>query len=311
MQQRPKVYLQRCDKYSIERLKQFLDTCFASDTSHSFRSAKVLIKPNLITARRYGPATTDPRFILALGEWFVDSGAAVYIGDSPAFGSAAGVLEALSVKKELIKRGISIVEFSQGQKVDLPCGVNVTIASSVFENDYFINAPKVKAHNQVYVTLAVKNIFGIVKGLQKSMLHMRHGGTDNVFVKIIVDLIDILPKNYSVVDGIEVMHRQGPVHGDPLNLGCVAFSDNPIALDSALISLLQLEHRKSPLWREAEKRGCRGNEVDALEYPLLSPESFHGSGFQPPAQLSPIRFNPFRFVAGNIKRLLHPLFVSR
>jgi len=296
------VYLQRCSSYDSENLKRFFERCFGQHLSESLRSSRVLIKPNLISAKKSGPATTDSLFLIALADYFSDRGAVVAVGDSPAFGSARSVLQGIGVLRDLESRGIDICEFSRVRKKKLQCGVEVGVAAEIYQYDYFINAPKIKAHNQMYVTLAVKNIFGIVKGLRKSMLHMEYGGPDNLFSRIILDLIDILPPNFSCVDGITAMHRSGPITGDPIDLGCLAFSQDPVAIDTALLNALELQCEKSLLWREASKRNHPGGAIGNIEFPLLSPEDFHGSNFKPPLELSPIRFNPFRFIWGNIKR---------
>jgi uncharacterized protein (DUF362 family) len=296
------VYLQRCRTYDLESLKYFFDHCFGEMVNFSPHSARVFIKPNLISAGGTGLACTDPQFLLALGEWLIDNGAVVGIGDSPAFGKASSVLRSLGIDGELRRRGIMISDFSNVTTKKLACGIAVGVAAEPLSCDYFLNVPKLKAHNQMYVTLALKNIFGIVQGVRKSMLHMRHGGADNMFSRIILDLLDLLPPHYTVLDGIRAMHRQGPIHGTRLDLGCVAFSPDPVALDTALLQALQLDPYRSPLWREAKKKEYPGADICNILFPLLQPASFYGTSFSAPEQLSPIRFNPFRFLWNNIKR---------
>ncbi len=302
MQDSPIVYLQQCNTYDPGLLTSFFDSCFEKENVGSLRGAKVLVKPNLISAQGRGLACTDPQFLLTLSEWLKLSGAHVCVGDSPAFGSAASVLRALQVDKELAKHGIGITEFKTPVIKKLKCGVEVGVAAESLECDLFVNAPKLKAHSQMYVTLAVKNIFGIVKGMRKSMLHMRFGGSDNMFSRIILDLIEILPKHVSVVDGIDTMHKQGPVRGSLLNLGCVAFSADPVAIDTSLLHALELRSDRSPLWLEARRRGVLGSDLNNITFPFCTPEQFKGSCFEAPDQLSPVRFNPLRFIYGNIKR---------
>lgn len=299
----PAVYLLQCEKYDPEVLIPFFEMCFAKEEICSLNGSKVLIKPNLISAMGNGLACTHPQFLLALSEWFQLSGAQVVVGDSPAFGKAASVLKALHVDKELARRGVKVVEFATTITKKLKCGVEVGVAAESLECDLFVNAPKLKAHNQMYVTIAVKNLFGIVKGMRKSMLHMKYGGSDNMFSRIILDLIELLPTHVSAVDGIDVMHREGPIRGARLNFGCVALSTNPVALDTSLLNALQLIPSKSPLWLEAKKRGLAGSDIEKIHFPLSSPEKFCGVAFEAPEELAPIRFNPLRFLQGNLKRL--------
>jgi len=299
----PVVYLQQCEKYSSELLISFFEKCFAKETICTLNGSRVLIKPNLISAMGKGLACTHPQFLLALVEWLQLSGAMVVVGDSPAFGKAANVLKALRVDKELARRGVKIVEFHTAVTKKLQCGVEVGVAAEALECDFFVNAPKLKAHNQMYVTLAVKNLFGIVKGMRKSMLHMRYGGKDNMFSRIILDLIELLPDHMTAVDGIDVMHKEGPIRGTQLHFGCVALSRDPVAIDTSLLQALQLSPTRSPLWLEAQKRGCAGSDMSRIQFPLSPPEKFWGAGFEAPEELAPVRFNPFHFFYGNLKRL--------
>ncbi len=303
MNETAKVYLQHQDNYTISQLKRIFDSYFAKRAGVSWRSAAVFIKPNLISAKFSGPACTDPRFIQALAEWFIDNGSSVAVGDSPAIGKASGVLRALQVDDKLKKLGVEIIDFNNVTKKRLECGIEIGLATEPLQYDYLVNAPKVKAHTQMYVTLAVKNIFGIVKGMRKAMLHMRFGDKDNIFSQIILDLLKVLPRNFSALDGIEAMTRQGPLHGDRLFLGCVGFAEDPVALDTSIMAALKLNPSKSKLWREAKSRNYRGADLMNISFPILSPDYFHSVSFEAPTELSPIRFSPFHFLRGNLKRL--------
>jgi uncharacterized protein (DUF362 family) len=297
------VYLDHCSSYGTVELKEFFQRSFATSGDFSPRSSKIFLKPNLISSKGPDLACTHGSFLLALGEFLVDNGAQVTVGDSPAFGNTSKVLRKLGVADGLQERGIKIVNLKRVVNCPLECGVNVGLAAEPLECDYLINAPKLKAHSQMYVTLAMKNIFGIVLGMRKAMLHMQHGGANNMFSRIIVDLLQYLPPNFSVIDGIRAMHVTGPIHGIPLDLGCVGFSSDPVALDTALLHALQLDPRKSPLWCEAKRRKSIGTDLDNICFPKNQPQFFHGSHFLTPQELTPIRFNPFRFFKNSIRRL--------
>lgn len=297
------VYLDKCVTYEKERLKEAFAACFAGVGGVSLRGAKVFVKPNLLTALGNSLACTNPTFLLALSEYLVDHNCRVSTGDSPAFGSASSVLARMGIVDDLRRCNVRIVDFKNTVRQRLNCGLDIGLAKDPLSCDLFINVPKVKAHSQMYVTLATKNLFGIVQGMRKSMLHMRHGGKNGMFCRIIIDLIDVLPAHLTIIDGIIAMHHTGPVHGVPLELGCLGSSQDPVALDSSLLQVLELNKRHSPLWCEAERRGCPGTVSDNINYPKLTPEFFHGSNFIAPEELSPIRFNPFRFVRSTLKRM--------
>jgi uncharacterized protein (DUF362 family) len=156
----------------------------------------------------------------------------------------------------------------------------------------------------MYVTLAVKNIFGIVKGVNKALLHMIHGDNHRQFAGIILDLLDILPPQLHLADGIVAMHVSGPLDGSPLSLYCIAAAKSPVAMDTALLDALELDCRRSPLWLEAACRKLAGSDGGTVDYPVLLPQDFYGSGFVAPASLNPVRFNILRFCRGMMKRAM-------
>ena len=270
----------------------------------SLRSARVLLKPNLITARNGQLACTDGRLLAAAARWFIDQGARVTVGDSPSFGSARAVLARIGALDKLTRLGAEVVEFHQGVVVDLPGGLQAPLAAPALECDLLVNLPRVKAHQQMRVTLAVKNYFGCVSGFHKPWCHMRHGGVRPRFAELIVGLLTVLPDGLSLVDGVVAMHGSGPVHGEPHPLGLLACATNPVALDRALLAVLGIDPEQCPLWREARRVGLCGTRLDELHFPAAAPAALAVRDFVVPATLNPIRFNPFRFAINSLRRLI-------
>src|SRR5210317_2114284 len=92
------VYLQQCAAYHEQKLMDCFDTILLPCVqTQNFNSLKILLKPNLITARMGLLACTEVKFIVAAAKWFLDKGAVVSIGDSPAFGTTASVLHKLDI----------------------------------------------------------------------------------------------------------------------------------------------------------------------------------------------------------------------
>jgi uncharacterized protein (DUF362 family) len=304
------VYLARCAGYDRAAVASLVEEMAGPlGLASSYAGRTVILKPNLISASASSLACTDAGFIAGVALWFLDHGARVRIGDSPAFGTAVRALRQHGITAALRGLAVEPVEFVTPVPTVLPCGCAVDLAAEGLDCDLLVNLPKIKAHNQMYVTLAVKNIFGLVIGMRKAMLHMREGGRGGRFVAAIVDLLDLLPPHLAIADGIVAMHRDGPLNGEALALGCVAASGNSIALDTALLSLLELDPSRSPLWREAARRGLAGSRLADHVYPAVPPAAFAGAGFSAPAELNGIRFDPFRFLRGMVRRFvlaLHP-----
>jgi uncharacterized protein (DUF362 family) len=299
------VVLQKCESYDRFALVELIDLSMRHiGMSGPFYGKTVLLKPNLISSNGPRLACTHGGFIAGAALWFLGQGAKVLLGDSPAFGSAAKVCQKQGISEALRGLEVKLVDFVSPVRIKLAGGISVTVAREALECDFFVGLPKIKAHNQMFVTMAVKNIFGIVKGVNKAILHMVHGDSQVRFSGMILDLMELLPSQLHLADGIEVMHKSGPLHGSPLLLNCVAAARCPIALDTAMLDLLMLNHTKSPLWCLAAARGLDGSDSNNLNYPLLSPQEFYGSGFKAPDSLIGIRFNPFRFLRGLMKRTI-------
>lgn len=298
------VVLQRCADYRQSAIMAAIDTAMALLSTDNFHGKVVLLKPNLIGSSGPGLACTHGQFIAAAAAWFLDHGARVLLGDSPAFGSAEKVCGKHGISAALQGMNVELSEFATPVRKRLAGGVTVAVAREALDCDLLVGLPKVKAHNQMYVTLAVKNIFGIVKGMNKAMLHMIHGDDHRHFAGIILDLLNILPPQLHLADGIAAMHVSGPLDGSPLPLYCIAAAKSPVAMDTALLDALELDCRRSPLWLEAAARKLVGSEGGTIDYPALLPQHFYGSGFVAPATLNPVRFNILRFCRGMMKRAM-------
>ncbi len=298
------VVLKRCIGYDQASIANHVDAALAGLGMHSGLHGKIiLLKPNLISSGGPGLACTHPQFIAGVAACMHAHGAKVLLGDSPAFGSAIRVCEKHGIISALKALDVRIVEFSTAMPMRLAGGVVLTIAREALECDILVGLPKIKAHNQLYVTMAVKNLFGIVKGVNKAMLHMIHGSHHDGFAEILLDLVDLLPSQIHLADGIMAMHISGPLDGEPLPLYCMAAANSAVAMDTALLAALELDPRLSPLWRVAMSRRLAGSHLEHIDFPELSPQDFWGSGFQPPSVLNPIRFNPARFIRGLLQRM--------
>jgi uncharacterized protein (DUF362 family) len=123
------------------------------------------------------------------------------------------------------------------------------------------------------LTGAVKNFFGCVTGIRKALLHVVYGSWGNRFERMLLDLQDHLPPSFSLMDAVTAMHVGGPVHGQPFQLGLLGASRSPVALDTAVFSLLGLTAGEVATWQEALRRGLPGAKITDLD---LSPGASPG-----------------------------------
>ncbi len=100
-----------------------------------------------------------------------------------------------------------------------------------------ISLPKLKTHQLMYFTGAVKNLFGLVPGLTKSTFHVKYPDRDN-FGGMLLDLMDAVKPSYALMDGILGMEGPGPQNGTPFPVKILLGSSNLPALDIAASAVI-------------------------------------------------------------------------
>lgn len=269
----------------------------------------VLVKPNLVAAANACLSTTHPLLVRAVCRLLLDHGARVVVADSPAFGPAENVARASGLLDALRGLPVKLATLDNPRRLALTMGGSLGLASLALDAEAILNLPKLKAHNQMRVSAAVKNLFGCVVGCRKAIAHARWGDHGNRFESALLDVAQaLLPKCAHLLDGVTAMHVRGPIKGEPYELGLLAASMDGVALDTAVYSLLGLRSQHVPLWAEARRRGLAGGDPADIGYPLLTPLDFDAFGFVVPDYLDAQTFHPYRLVRGRIKSLCARFF---
>lgn len=113
---------------------------------------------------------------------------------------------------------------------------------AVLSADLLVSMPKLKTHHWAGMTLAMKNLFGLVPGVKygwpKNFLHWR--GID----QSIVDINSTVRSHFVIVDGIIGMEGNGPIQGKPKASGVLVFGDDPVAVDATCTRIAGLNPEK-------------------------------------------------------------------
>jgi uncharacterized protein (DUF362 family) len=298
------VFLSRVPDYEPARLERAVAGLLSAAGFRPAPGTRVLVKPNLVAPRRTHLSCTHPAVVRAACLYLLDCGARVAVGDSPAFGTARVVARVCGLTRALEDIAAPVMNFSATRRIPLSFGGTAGVARAALEADIVLNLPRLKVHDQMGMTCAVKNTFGCLAGSRKALAHQLHGGRGNRFPRLILEIMAALPPLFHLLDGITAMHRCGPAGGDPFELGLLAASDSAVALDTALYGLVGVAPDMVPLWREALDAGLPGARPEEVAYPLLRPEDWDASGFLLPRVLTPVAFRPWRFVTGRLKSLL-------
>lgn len=265
--------------------------------------ARVLVKPNLVAPYNAGLSCTHPAVLRAVCAYLADCGATVSVGDSPAFGTAKTVAARGGHATALEGLAARLINFSSPRQIPLTLGGSIGVARQALDADLLVNLPRFKVHDQMLLTLAVKNTFGCVVGFRKAWAHQVHGEKGNRFESMLMDVHLAMPPMVSLMDAVTAMHRCGPAKGEAYPLRLLGASASAVAMDTALYSLLGLTSDQTPLGREALARQLPGALAMDITFPMHSPKDFPTLGFELPRALTDVAFKPSRFLTGRMKSL--------
>ena len=235
------VYLAPCETYDIPALTAFFREAFAalSLPEDFFCGKQVLFKPNLVLAKRPDQgATTHPAVISALADVVFSMGAeSVTLADSP-----GGPYSAAALSHVYKVCGMDTVDPRVRLNDDFGFG-NVTMHGEKLRNarllsvyqkaDVVVDLCKMKSHSLTGMSCAVKNLFGLIPGLEKFEMHSAFPALPD-FSEMLCDLGMYVTADkpfLAVCDAILSMEGNGPTHGVPKMTGQMLVSRDPFALD--------------------------------------------------------------------------------
>ena len=270
---------------------------------------RVLIKPNMLSGKPPEKAvTTHPDVVRGIIRLVQEVGGTPWVGDSPGVGPVLSVAEKCGILHVVRETGAILAHFRES--VPLPAETvpfhRLEIAREALEADVIINLPKLKTHQMMGATGAVKNLFGVVVGFRKVNLHLQAGSDKALFARMLLDLASHVAPALTVVDAVTAMEGNGPGSGTPVAVGALLAGVNPVAVDTVAFALLGL--RPDSVWTQkiARKEGVRGstiNEISLFGPPL---DSLRPASFQP-AKEGDIGFGLPPFLRYRLKKSLSAL----
>ncbi len=257
------ISVRKTPSYSPGLLREAVDFHFAAlGVEKDLRPGmKVLLKPNLLAARKPEQVvTTHPALVQAVIDWLRERGIRdITLADSP--GGPYNEIRLRSVyaaSKMDTLTGVTLNSDTSSAQVDQPQGKichRFPVIDPVRQADYVINLPKVKTHGMTVVSLGIKNLFGVIPGLEKPAIHCRYPGWEE-FAGMLLDLASLVRPSVTLVDGVTAMEGDGPAGGDPRALGYTFASRDLFHLDWFLAgTVMGLDPETIPMLRQARERG--------------------------------------------------------
>lgn len=230
------------------------------------KGAKVVLKPNILTAQesKYA-ATTNPQLMAALVTICKEAGASqVVVFDRPVSSSKtayeiSGIDDAVKraggTMKVLTDRNFENTVIPQGRLLK-----KWPLLKDIFEADVFINVPIAKDHSLAGLTMAMKNLMGIMGGF-RSVMH-----TD--FAQKIVDLNTLVKPHLVVLDAHKILVRNGPTGGNLADVETkktIIVGTNQVSIDAYGTTLFGMKPTDLKYLRVAQEQGLGEINLDKIK----------------------------------------------
>ena len=230
------------------------------------RGGTVLIKPNLVdTQPPETGTTTDPRVCKSIAMMVRETGAKPIIAESSSVGIDTEKAFETTGYAKLRDEGFEVIDLKKEKtiKVAVPRGKSlkeVPLPEIAVEADAIISVPRMKTHAQTMVTLALKNMKGLLTDTYKRKFHLDFGLYQGV-----ADLNTVVKPALSVVDGIIAQEGLGPQSGTPVEMDLIIAGKDPVAVDAVTSVIMGFAPRESGIIDEAAKRGIGTAELEEIE----------------------------------------------
>lgn len=226
---------------------------------------RVLVKPNLVAVPphpRQG-AVTDAGVCRAVADLVREGGGEPLIADSAAVGADTEDVMAVCGYRALREEGYRVADLKRTElaEVAVPAGLALSrlkVYRPALEADLIISVPVLKTHDQLEVSLALKNLKGVVPDAEKKRFHAVG------VVEAICDLLTVLPPVYALLDGTVGQEGLGPVFGTPVEMGIILAGSDPVAADTVAGWLMGFAPEELPLQARAATRGLGCADLESI-----------------------------------------------
>ncbi len=226
---------------------------------------RVMIKPNMVApppSAEVG-ACTSPLVCRAVADVVTELGARPIIAESSARGADTEAAYRIMGYDALRAQGYDVVDLKQDKTVRVPLADgrvlgDITTFDLVTRMDAIVSVPILKTHDQGQITLALKNLKGLVIDADKRRIHQlgMFEGT--------VDLVSHFKPVFAVVDAIVGQEGMGPLLGLPVEMGLVMAGRDLVAVDAIAGRVMGFAPAEVPITVAAAARGLGTMEETAI-----------------------------------------------
>ncbi|MFO7883881.1 MAG: DUF362 domain-containing protein [Desulfobacteraceae bacterium] len=235
------------------------------------KNKNVFIKPNVLGP--FDPASgivTHPGVVGALVWILQKKGASVVVGES----SVVGTDTMASFKKagycEMAdKYGIPLLDLNKEKRREVKVNNRLLKLPEILFSHEYINMPKLKTHDQAFVSIAMKNQKGLLLGKDKKNFHKKgnHGLGENV-----KQLASVVQPALNVVDGIDALEGNGPGRwGVKKKMNILVAGCDMVSVDNACVDIMGFDIRRIG-YIPAKEYVTAGADIETVREPFAAPE---------------------------------------
>jgi uncharacterized protein (DUF362 family) len=226
----------------------------------------VLVKPNMVAppASAEAGACTSPLVCQAVADLVRELQATPVIAESSARGADTEAAFQIMGYDELRRQGYEVVDLKKDKTVRVKVDggrllEKITTFELVTRAEAIISVPVMKTHDQGEVTLALKNLKGLVTDADKRRIHQI-----GMFAGA-VDLVGHFKPVFAVVDGLIGQEGLGPLMGLPVRLGVIVAGRDLVAVDATAGRIMGFAAEQVPITKVAAERGLGTLEEAQIE----------------------------------------------
>jgi uncharacterized protein (DUF362 family) len=220
----------------------------------------VVIKPNIVGPRdRRTAVVTDPRLVEALIIYLKDYTDEITIAEGSAIGfdtQESFMVAGYHRLKELY--GIHLLDLNRAPRIKMEWESGEIGIPECLTTHEYINVPKMKTHNQTFVTLAMKNQKGLLSTKDKRRFHKLG------LHEPIAALAEVIRPDLTVMDATTCIEGNGPGRsGEIKTMNLLIAGQDMIEVDNVAIRIMGFvagEVKHIP-YRKVEVKGLRLEEV--------------------------------------------------
>jgi len=141
---------------------------------------------------------------------------------------------------------------------------SVSVSRIILETDIIISLPKFKTHGLTVMTGAIKNSYGVLPGAQKAKLH-KAAGSPYRFHEMLVDVFTIRKPDMFIMDAVIGMEGNGPASRDLREIGLILASDNAVAMDAVVATMMGCDPCQLRFLQKAKDAGLGDYDLKTIE----------------------------------------------